>query len=63
LAQLFEDNQMFQAVAELAKQFTVVRSLSDRHRFDVMTPVNVVPALHTIATTVRAGTQFDTISV
>jgi phage tail sheath gpL-like len=63
LAQLFEDNQMFQAVAELAKQFTVVRSLSDRHRFDVMTPVNVVPGLHVVATTVRAGTQFDSISI
>jgi phage tail sheath gpL-like len=63
LALLFQDNTMFQAVEELAKQFTVVRSSSDRHRFDVATPVNVVPGLHVVATTVRAGTQYDTITI
>jgi phage tail sheath gpL-like len=63
LASEFEDQQMFQAVSQLAKQVTVTRSLSDRHRFDVSIPVNVVPGLATIATTVRAGTQYDTISV
>lgn len=63
LAGLFEDNEMFQHVAELAKQFTVTRSLSDRHRFDVKTPVNVIPGLHVVATTVQASTQYDTITV
>lgn len=63
LAVLFEDQSMFQAVSELAKQFTVTRSLSDRHRFDVKTPVNVIPGLHVIATTISATTQYDTISI
>jgi len=63
LATIFESNEMFQSVGELAKQFTVTRSQSDRHRFDVVTPVNVVPGLHVIATTVRAGTQFDQITL
>lgn len=63
LASLFEDNEMFQAVAQLAKQFTVTRSVSDRHRFDVVTPVNVIPGLHVVATTVRASTQFDTVTI
>lgn len=63
LASLFEDNEMFQAVAQLAKDFTVTRSTSDRHRFDVVTPINVIPGLHVIATTVRATTQYDSITV
>ena len=63
LAQIFEDNEMFKSVSELAKQFTVAVNASDRHRFDVVTPVNVIPGLHVIATTVRAGTQFDTITI
>jgi phage tail sheath gpL-like len=63
LAVLFEANTMFQSVEQLAKQFSVIRSSSDRHRFDVVTPVNVVPGLHCIASTVRAGTQYDVISV
>lgn len=63
LAQAFEDEGMFQSVKQLAKQFKVERSTSDRHRFDVLTPVNVVPGLHVIATNVRAGTQFDTLSI
>jgi phage tail sheath gpL-like len=63
LAGIFQDSEMFQAVKELAPSFTVTRSLSDRHRFDVVTPVNVIPGLHVIATTVRAGTLYDTVSV
>lgn len=63
LAGIMEDNNMFQAVAQLSKEFTVVRSDSDRHRFDVETPVNVIPGLHVIASTIRATTDFDTISV
>ena len=63
LAQIFETNTMFQAVKDLAPSFTVARSISDRHRFDVVTPVNVIPGLHLIATTIRAGTLFDTVSV
>jgi len=63
LMRVFEDNEMFKSVAELAKQVSVSTNDSDRHRFDIDTPVNVIPGLHVIATTVRAGTQFDTISV
>lgn len=63
LAQTFEDLTMFQAVTKLAPFFKVQRSLSDRHRFDVLTPVNVIPGLHTIATRVEAGVLFDTFSV
>lgn len=63
LANLFEQNQMFQAVAQLAKEFTVTRSLSDRHRFDVSTPVNVIPNLHVVATSVKATTRYDVLSI
>lgn len=63
LAQTFEDQNMFQAVSLLAKQFVVERSLTDRSRFDVLTPVNVIPGLHVIATNVQAGTQFDAFTV
>lgn len=63
LANLFEEQEMFQHVRDLAPQFQVERKLSDRHRFDVKTPVNVIPGLHVIATNVEATTQFDTVSV
>jgi len=63
LAVIFQDNEMFQAVGQLAKDFTVERSISDRHRFDVSTPVNVIPGLHVVATTVRAGTEYDVVTV
>lgn len=63
LANLFQDQQMFQAVAQLAKQFVVERATSDRSRFNVLTPVNVIPGLHVIATNVVATTQFDTLSI
>lgn len=63
LASLFEEQTMFQAVTQLAKQFKVERSSTDRHRFDVKTPVNVIPGLHVIATNIEAGVQFDTFSV
>lgn len=63
LARQFEDQTMFQSVTELAKQFVVQRNASDRSRFDVLTPVNVVPGLAVIATQVLAGTQFDTFTI
>lgn len=63
LATLFQDQNMFQAVDKLAAQFKVERSLTDRHRFDVFIPVNVIPGLHVIATNIQAGTQFDVITV
>lgn len=63
LAQLFEDQNMFQAVSKLAKQFKVERSASDRHRFDYKTPVNVIPGLHVLAGNIEATTQFDTLSI
>lgn len=63
LARLFEEDGMFQSVDDLSKEFQVERSTSDRHRFDVLTPVNVVPGLHVIATNVAASTRFDTFSI
>lgn len=63
LATAFQDDNMFQAVDQLAKQFQVERNATDRHRFDVRTPVNVIPGLHVIATNVAASTQFDTITI
>lgn len=63
LAHVFQTETMFQRVDELAKQFVVQRSLSDRHRFDFKTPVNVVPGLHVIAGKILATTLFDEFSV
>lgn len=63
LAVQFEDQNMFQAVNQLAKSFQVERNASDRHRFDLKTPVNVIPGLHVIATNVEATTAFDIISI
>lgn len=63
LAGIFQDQQMFQAVNQLAKQFVVERATSDRSRFNVLTPVNVIPGLHVIATNVVATTEFDSLSI
>lgn len=63
LATTFEDQGMFQAVSKLARKFQVERNASDRHRFDLLTPVNVIPGLHVIATNVKATTEFDVVSV
>lgn len=63
LAQAFQDQTMFQAVDQLAKQFVVERSSSDRHRFDVLTPVNVIPGLQVIAGNISATTEFDELSI
>jgi phage tail sheath gpL-like len=63
LAQAFEDQNMFQAVAKLASQFIVQLNASDRSRFDVLTPVNVIPGLHVIASNIQATTQFDVTTV
>ncbi len=63
LMQVFEDNEMFKSVAELAKEVVVAVNDSDRHRFDILTPVNVIPGLHVKAFTVRATTDFDSITV
>lgn len=63
LAALFQDQQMFQAVSQLAKSFVVERASSDRHRFNVLTPVNVIPGLHVIATNVEATTEFDELAI
>ncbi len=63
LAVQFEDQNMFQAVTQLAKRFQVERNASDRSRFDVKTPVNVIPGLHTIASNVEATTEFDVITI
>lgn len=63
LATLFEDQQMFQAVSQLAKSFIVERATSDRHRFNLKTPVNVIPGLHVIATNIEATTEFDELTI
>lgn len=63
LANLFQDQGMFQAVDLLAKQFIVQRNVSDRSRLDVFTPVNVIPVLAVIATNIQGSTQGDTITV
>ncbi len=63
LANVFEDQGMFQAVSRLAKKFRVERSSSDRHRFDLKTPVNVIPGLHVIATNIEATTEFDSLAI
>lgn len=61
LAQAFEDQEMFQAVAQLAKLFQVQRDVSDRSTFEFKTPVNVVPGLHRIKGNIQATTEFDSI--
>jgi phage tail sheath gpL-like len=63
LAKIFEANSMFQAVDQLAKKFIVQRSQSDRSRFDVKTPVNVIPGLHVIANNIEATTEFDELTL
>jgi phage tail sheath gpL-like len=63
LANLFQEQGMFQAVAQLAKKFKVERSSSDRHRLDYKTPVNVIPGLHVIAGNIEASTEFDVLSL
>lgn len=63
LATAFEDQQMFQAVSQLAKKFQVERALTDRHTFDVKTPVNVIPGLHVIRTNIEATTMYDELSI
>lgn len=63
LASSFEDQGMFQQVALLAPQIQVERNVSDRSRFDVFIPVNVVPGLHVIATNVQATTEGDVFTV
>lgn len=59
----FEDQKMFQAVAELAKLVQVQRNVSDRSRFDIFVPANVVPGLHVIASNVQATTVGDVFTV
>lgn len=63
LANAFQDQEMFQAVDRLVKQFLVERSATDRHRFDYKTPVNVIPGLHVIAGNIEATTEFDTLTI
>lgn len=63
LAQLFQTQGMFQAVDTLAKLFKVERNASDRSRFDVFTPVNVIPILAVVASNIQATTVGDTLSV
>lgn len=59
MAKLFEDQEMFQAVDQLAKQFVVQRTTTDRHGFECLVPSNVVPGLHRKKTNIQATTEFD----
>lgn len=59
----FEDQQMVQAVRQLASSVLVERNASDRHRFDVKVPVNVIPGLHVIAVNIEATTEFDELTL
>ncbi len=61
LAQSFEDQEMFQAVSQLAKEFVVQRVVSDRHAFECKFPVNVVPGLHRKKVNIQATTEFDSV--
>jgi phage tail sheath gpL-like len=63
LAGVFQDNGMFQGVDNSARNFVVQRNQSDRTRFDVLTPVDVVPILAVIATNVQAGTFADALTL
>lgn len=63
LASAFEDQGMFQNVSGLSPQVVVQTNASDRSRFDVFIPVNVVPGLHVIATNVQATTVGDVFTV
>jgi phage tail sheath gpL-like len=63
LAKLFEDNQMFQAVQQLSQQIVVERNATDRSRFDVQVPTNVIPGLHEIAVNVIGTTIGDSFVV
>lgn len=59
LAKTFEDQEMFQAVDQLAKKFVVQRTTTDRHAFECFVPVNVVPGLHRKKVNVQATTEGD----
>lgn len=63
MAALFEQQGMFQKVRELAPFFQIERNASDRTRFDIKMPVNVVPGLHAIAGNIEAGTRFDVLTI
>ena len=63
LEQEFQDQGMFQAVSQLSALTQVQTNPSQRGRFDIYIPVNVVPNLHEIATDVVGTTLFDSFSV
>jgi phage tail sheath gpL-like len=60
---LFQTNGMFQGMDQAAKSFLVQRNATDRSRFDVLTPVDVIPILAVIATNIQATAAYDTITV
>lgn len=63
LAKLFETQNMFEDVTQLAPLFKVARGVSDRSRFDAYTPLNVIPGLHVLAINAQAGTLFDSFNI
>lgn len=63
LAGLMQQQGMFQGVDTSARNFIVQRNAADRTRFDVFTPVDVVPILAVIATNINAGTFADALTL
>lgn len=63
LADAFEDEGMFQNVAQIAPMIQVARDATDRGRFDVYIPVNVTPGLSVIASNIQGTTLFDSFSI
>lgn len=63
LMQVFEDQGMFQSVSQLSALVKVQTNPSQRGRFDIYIPVNVVPNLHEIASDLVGTTLFDNFTV
>jgi phage tail sheath gpL-like len=56
-----EDLEMLQHVSKLADQFTVERSLLNRHASLYRVPANIIPGFHNKGIELDAGTQFDVV--
>lgn len=59
----FEDEEMLQAVDQLAKLVKVQTVVTDRHAFEIYVPVNVIPGLHRKKINVEGTTLYDVITV
>jgi len=61
ICQIMEDLEMLQYVDKLVDQFTVERSVLNRHAGLFRVPTNVIPGFHNKGIEIDAGTQFDVI--